>query len=309
MSDGTTTYGAIEAGGTKFVCAVGEGPEDLHATTRIPTTTPYETLRRVVAFFRTQTASIAALGVGTFGPVDLDPDSSTFGHLLHTPKDRWRHVDLVGRLHRALEVPVALETDVNAAALAEDRWGAAQDVDAFLYLTVGTGIGGGFVADGRCLHGRMHPEMGHVSVPRADGDDFEGVCRYHGACLEGLASGPALQGRWGARPEDLPADHPAWPLQAHYLAHACATFTYALSPERIILGGGVMQRGSLFPLIRERLHTVLGGYLNVTRGLRREGYVLPPGLGTRAGILGALALAHEAARRPSGTVAPVLRDA
>lgn len=292
--NGEATYGAIEAGGTKFVCAVGRGPDDLRASVRIPTTTPDETLDRVVAFFHEEGNDIAALGMGTFGPVDLDPDSSTFGHLLHTPKDRWRHVDVAGRLHRALGVPVALETDVNAAAIGEHRWGAARDVDTFVYLTVGTGIGGGFMTDGRCLHGLMHPEMGHISVPRAEDDDFDGVCAYHGACLEGLASGPALHARWTTPPEDLPDDHPAWRLQAHYLAHACATFIYTLSPERILLGGGVMQREALFPSIRKRLRDVLNGYLNVAAITDQvESYVVPPGLGTRAGIFGALALARE----------------
>lgn len=219
MSDASPLYGAIEAGGTKFVCGVGTGPDDVRTLTRFPTTTPSETLQRTVAFFREQ-QPVAAVGIGSFGPLDPNPASATFGHILKTPKSGWSNTDVVGPLRDALGVPVALDTDVNAAALGEHTWGAGQDVRHLLYLTVGTGIGGGAVVDGQPLHGLLHPEMGHLLIPRVEGDDFAGSCPFHGGCLEGLAAGPALERRWGTRAEHLPEDHPAWDLEAQYLARA-----------------------------------------------------------------------------------------
>jgi len=290
------TYGAIEAGGTKFVCATGTGPRALDRMTRIETTSPEQTLEQVLDFFRAENASLRALGVGAFGPIDPRPTSDTYGRLLQTPKPQWSNVDLLQPL-RALGCPIALDTDVNAAALAEYAWGAGVDVDSLLYLTVGTGIGGGYVVDGAPLHGLLHPEMGHLRVRRLARDDFDGLCPYHGDCLEGLASGPALETRTGTRPEALPSDHDIWSLQAQYLARACATLVYALSPGRIVLGGGVMQQHHLFPRIRHHLRDELGGYVNVpalTSGL--DSYVVPPGLGKRAGVLGALRLAQQ--KRP-----------
>jgi len=294
MNSNTQWYGAVEAGGTTFVCAVGRGAHDIRALTRIPTTTPTETLGRVVDFFRCEDAEIAALGVGTFGPVDLAPDSATFGHLLQTPKQAWTNTDLVGPLQAALQVPVVLDTDVNVAARAELQWGAAASLDSFVYLTVGTGVGGSLVVNGSCQNGLLHPEMGHIHVPRAPGDDFDGVCPYHGDCLEGLASAPAIAARWGAAPHTLPDDHPAWPLQAHYLAQACITLIHIFSPERIILGGGIMQRDLLFPMIRARVQHRFGSYLKLPALTDDvDSYIVPPALGTRAGVLGALALAHD----------------
>lgn len=291
----SSLYGAVEAGGTKFLCAVGTMPDDLHETIRIATTTPEDTLGQVIDFFRRYRDQLHAVGIGSFGPVDLAPSSTTFGHLLHTPKRGWADVDLRGTIQEALDVPIALDTDVNAAALAEARWGTGRSVDTFLYLTVGTGIGGSVVQDGACLHGLAHPEMGHIRVPRAPNDTFEGVCDHHDDCLEGLASGPALAARWGCDPERLPDDHPAWTIQAHYLAQACATFVYTLVPERIVLGGGIMQRSHLFPLIRSRLKRLIAGYPDVQPlSGSLDAYVVPPALGTYAGLLGALALAEQA---------------
>ncbi|RMF63832.1 MAG: ROK family protein, partial [Bacteroidetes bacterium] len=218
-SSDSPCYGAVEAGGTKFVCAVGTGPDDVRALTRFPTTTPEETLARTLDFFRSQPEPPVALGVGSFGPLDPDPSSPTYGYITRTPKPGWSHTDVAGTLGRALGVPVAFDTDVNAAAVGEHRWGAARGLDTFIYLTVGTGIGGGGLVGGRRLHGLVHPEMGHVLVPRAPSDDFAGHCPFHGACLEGMAAGPALQARWGRPGADLSADHPAWDLEAHYLAH------------------------------------------------------------------------------------------
>lgn len=291
--------GGVEAGGTKFVCAVGTGPHDMRGEARIPTTTPDETIRRVVTFF-TEHASrtpMTALGIASFGPVDLDPRSATFGSITTTPKPGWRHVDVVGPLRRALNIPVAFDTDVNGAALAEHRWGSAQGVRSLVYVTVGSGIGGGAVIDGQPVHGLVHPEMGHQRLPHDRGrDPFAGVCPHHEDCWEGLASAPALAARWGQDPASLPDGHPAWDLEADYLALGLANLVLVLSPERIVLGGGVMARASLLPKVRSKLVALLGGYVAspaLSEGL--ENYLVTPALGERAGVLGAMALAMRAA--------------
>jgi fructokinase len=245
-------FGGIEAGGTKFVCAVGTHPGDL-TETRFPTTQPAETLGQAIDFFQYAAGvdRLAAIGIASFGPVDPNPASPTFGFITSTPKPGWGHTDFVGAIRRALDVPVGFDTDVNVAALGERRWGAAQGLDNFIYLTIGTGIGGGGLMNGGVMHGLIHPEMGHIFVPHdRQTDPFPGSCPYHGDCLEGLASGPALEARWGQRAETLPDEHPAWDLEAHYLALALANFICTLSPQRIILGGGVMQQPQLLPLIR-----------------------------------------------------------
>lgn len=287
-------YGGIEAGGTKFVCAVGTGPDDVRAIARFPTRSPAETLAEAVAFFRTQPELPAAVGIGSFGPVDPRPGSPTYGYITGTPKAGWANTDVAGTVTRGLGVPVVFDTDVNAAALAEHRWGDAQDVNTILYLTVGTGIGGGALVHGRRLHGLMHPEMGHVLLPRAAGDTFEGICPYHGNCLEGLASGPALESRWNRPASELEEDHPAWQMEAHYLGLAIVGFVLTLSPERVVLGGGVMHQRQLFPRIREVVQSRLKGYIRraeITRDIAR--YIVPPALGDRAGVLGSLALAAD----------------
>ena len=290
--------GGIEAGGTKFVCAVGTGPDDVRAEARVPTTTPSETLGRVVAFFAEQAtrAPLAALGVASFGPVDLDSRSPRFGFITTTPKPGWRDVDLLGPLRRALGVPVGFDTDVNAAALAEQRWGAGRGLGTLVYVTVGTGLGGGAVVDGRPLHGLLHPEMGHMRVPHDRArDPFAGICPAHGDCWEGLATAPAIAARWGRAPETLPDDHPAWVLEAHYLALGLANVVLTLSPERLVLGGGVMTRTHLYRLVRAGVSETLAEYLVssvLDAGLER--YIVPPTLGDRAGVLGALALAQTA---------------
>jgi fructokinase len=277
-------FGGIEAGGTKFVCGIGTGPDDLR-TIQIPTTTPEATVEKAVAFFRAQgNAALRALGIGSFGPVDLRT-----GHITSTPKAAWRNFDLAGTLRRALDVPVAFDTDVNAAALGEARWGAARDCADFIYVTVGTGIGGGAVVNGRVAHGLAHPEMGHMRIPRDPArDPFPGCCPYHGDCLEGLACGPAVESRWGCPPEALSPDHPAWPLEAHYLALALNNLVCVLSPQRIVIGGGVMQQPRLLELIRADLAALLNGYTQAAE-------LVQPQLGARAGVLGALVLAEQAA--------------
>ncbi len=293
-------YGAIEAGGTKFVCAVGTGPEDLRAQARFPTTTPQETLGRCIDFFRAQ-PKIEALGIGCFGPLDLRRGTPSYGHVTSTPKAGWTNADVVGPLRQALGVPVGFDTDVNGAVLGEARWGAAQGLETAIYVTIGTGIGGGALIGGKLAHGLVHPEMGHLLLPREPDDlDFAGDCPFHGArCWEGVASGPAMERRWGRRAETLPSNHPAWDLEARYIASALTTLVLVLSPDRLILGGGVMQVEQLFPLVRKHLQSSLGGYVQadaVITGI--DQYVVPPMLGQQAGIAGALALAERAAREP-----------
>ena len=291
-------YGGIEGGGTKFVCAVGSGPDDLRAEVRFPTTSPEETIAQAIAFFREQAAPepLRAIGIASFGPIDPNPASPQFGYITTTPKPGWAHTNLAGRIHRALGVPVGFDTDVNVAALGEHRWGAAQGLDTFIYLTVGTGLGGGGMVNGKLIHGLMHPEMGHIRVPHDwDADPYEGYCSYHGDCWEGLAAGPALEGRWGRRGEMLPPDHPAWELEAHYLALGLVNLILPLSPQRIIMGGGVMEQRQLFPRIQRRVQELLNGYLQAPMILERIAeYIVPPALGGRSGVLGAIALAEQA---------------
>ncbi|SHK63009.1 ROK family protein [Rhodothermus profundi] len=282
--------GGIEAGGTKFVCAVGTGPNDLRALARFPTTTPDETLSRVIDFFQKQPEPIAALGIGSFGPVDPDPASPTYGYITTTPKPGWAHTDVAGTLRRALNVPVAFDTDVNAAALGEHRWGAGRGLHTFVYLTIGTGIGGGAIVNGRRHHGHQHPEMGHLLIPRLPDDNRPGICPFHGDCLEGLASGPAIAARWGRPAPELPPSHPAWDQVAHYLALGLTNLILTLSPQRLILGGGVMHQTHLFPRLRQKVAACLNGYVTLPD---LETFIVPPALGDRAGVLGALALAEE----------------
>jgi fructokinase len=290
-------YGGIEGGGTKFICAVGNGPDDIRAETRFATADPQSTIVKALAFFQEQTqqyGTLAAIGVASFGPVDLRLDSPSYGHITTTPKPGWANVDILGQISRGLGVKTAFELDVNAAALGEWRWGAGQGVDSLVYLTVGTGIGGGALVGGRLVHGLVHPEMGHMLIPHdREADPFPGSCPYHGDCLEGLATGGALEQRWGVRAEELPADHPAWALEAEYLAAGLVNLTLALSPERIILGGGVMGQPQLFPLIRKKVVTKLAGYVaSPAINENIDDYIVPPGLGKRSGVLGAIALAQ-----------------
>lgn len=240
---------------------------------------------------------MAALGIGSFGPIDVRPESPRFGAITTTPKAGWQNTDLVGPLERALQLPVAFDTDVNAAALGEHTWGAAQGLDTFVYITVGTGIGGGGMIEGRLMHGLLHPEMGHMRIVHdRQADPFSGVCPFHGDCLEGLASGPAIEARWRSKGQDLPPDHPAWNLEAQYLAQGATNLICTLSPQRIIMGGGVMRQSILFPEIRRRTLELLNGYIQREEILERmDQYVVPPRLGESAGILGAMALAMKVA--------------
>jgi fructokinase len=294
-----SVYGGIETGGSKWECAIGTGPDSLRATETIPTTTPEETIRRAVGFFERE-GPVAGVGIGSFGPVDQKVTSPTWGHITTTPKPGWAHTDVGQEVRRRLSVPVAFDTDVNAAALGEHRWGAAQGLDTFCYITIGTGIGGGGMARGKLLHGLVHPEFGHMRIPHdRDADPFPGVCPYHGDCWEGLASGRAIQARWGRPAEELAGREEVWELQAHYLALGLVSVICVLSPERIVIGGGVMSRLELLPLVHRDVSRLMNGYLETSAvGEAIDRYVTLPALGTRSGVLGAIALAEAAGEAP-----------
>jgi fructokinase len=278
------SFGGLETGGTWIVAAVGRGPDELDALERFPTTTPAETVAACAAFFAAH-GPIERLGIGSFGPVDLDPGSPTWGNVTSTPKPGWSDAPLAGPLRDALGVEVVFDTDVNAAAVGEHRWGAGRGADPFVYITVGTGIGGGVLAGGRPVHGAMHPELGHIRVPHDTArDPFPGTCPFHGDCLEGLACGPAIAARWGVPGSELPDDHPAWALEASYLAHGVVALACVLSPPVVVLSGGVGRRPGMRDAVAAEVDRLLAGYLPAP-ALRE------PELGDRAGVLGALALA------------------
>ena len=294
-------FGGIEAGGTKFVCMVGTGPEGVIRETHFPTAQPEETLQQAIAFFEpfARRDELAAIGIGSFGPLDLNPDSPTYGYITTTPKTEWTQFDLRGRVAQALGLPVAFETDVNAAAYGEHAWIAEnRSLDPFLYMTVGTGIGVGALVNGRPFHGLVHAEAGHFALPHDRGKDpFPGICPYHGDCLEGLASGPAMRARWGQEAERLPDSHPGWDLEAEYIALGLADLIYAISPRRIVLGGGVAQHGGLHEAVRHKVQRILNGYIHSPLILDSIGeFIVPPRLGNRSGVLGAIALAADLTR-------------
>lgn len=304
MSSAAPLIAAIEAGGTKFIVAVGTGPDDIRASTRIATTTPERTLREVIEWLdamNREHGAITAMGVGSFGPVDLRLGSPTYGCITTTPKPGWKNTALVPPLAERFGVPVGFDTDVNAAALAEARWGAGQGIDPLVYLTIGTGIGGGVIVHGRPLHGVLHPEIGHIQVPapRSAGVVSDRCqCPFHDACLEGYVSGPAIAARWGRKAEDLPLDHPAWREVAETLARGIVSLIVTLAPRRVIIGGGVMHQSGLLAAVRANVQRFLNGYLHVPEILDAIGdYIVAPGLGDRAGVCGALALGLDALTR------------
>jgi fructokinase len=299
--------GAIEAGGTKFVCAVGSGPGDrLLDRVQFPTgSDPASLLAQVAEWLQDrqqQHGPLAAIGIASFGPVDLDPASPTYGTITSTPKPGWANADIVGTIQAAFPgIPIGFDTDVNGAALGEKRWGAAQGLTDFLYITAGTGLGGGGMARGELLHGLVHPEMGHMGLPRVGDDTFEGICPYHGRCWEGLCSGPAIEKRAGMPAENLPPDHPAWEITTRYMAHALVNLTCVLSPRRIVIGGSIRKAGQLgeerfFDQVRRAYRSILADYI-VSPALTEAGiaeYIVPPLLGDDAGVCGAIALAQAA---------------
>jgi fructokinase len=291
-------YGGIEAGGTKFVCMLGSGPENLLAEKRFSTTSPDKTIRTVIEFFApyAKSGELAAVGIASFGPVDLHTGSPTYGYITTTPKAGWEQVDLYGEIQRELNVPVAFDTDVNAAAFGEQYWMPnGRSLDPFIYITIGTGIGVGVMINGTPLHGLIHAEAGHIALPHDwQKDPFPGVCPYHGDCLEGLASGYSMMQRWGKNPEDLPNTHPAWDLEVEYTAIAIADLIYTYSPRRIILGGGVAQHPGFHEATRQKVRKYLNGYIQSPMiADHMDEYILPPTFGNRSGGLGAIAMAIQ----------------
>ena len=294
-------FGGIESGGTKFMCIVGSSPDHIVNEKRIPTTNPEETIRKVIEFFNPYTTKkeLSAVGIGSFGPLDLNQDSDTYGYITTTPKLGWPNIDLRGQIQRGLDVPVAFDTDVNAAAYGEQFWiEENHHLDPFLYLTVGTGIGVGVIVNGRPLHGLIHAEAGHSSIPHDwQRDPFPGVCPYHGDCFEGLASGPSLNKRWGQKPDTLPDDHPAWDLEAEYIARAIVNLIYVYSPRKIVFGGGVSQHSGLIQTVRTKIQKFNNGYVHSNMLLEKiDEYIHLPVLGNRSGELGAMAMAIESVK-------------
>ena len=290
-------YGGIEAGGTKFVCVVASDSNHVVDEIRFSTTTPAETLGRAIQFFQPFVSSgqIQVIGVGCFGPLDVNPESSTYGFITATPKPGWSNTNVLGILRGGLGVKIAFDTDVNVAGLGEYKWGVSHGQDPSLYLTIGTGIGGGYIKDGRSLIGLLSPEMGHIRIPHnRELDPFDGSCPFHEDCFEGLASGPAIEKRMGIPGARIPDTDPFWNIEADYIASALVNYILTLSPKKIVLGGGVMQREFLFPKVRWRVRELLNGYVSSKSLLEHiDDYIVPPGLGHQSGSLGAIALAMQ----------------
>ncbi|MWV45674.1 ROK family protein [Paenibacillus sp. HJL G12] len=285
--------GAIEAGGTKFVCGIGNEHGEMEDSISFATEHPDITMPKVISYFKDKQAE--AVGIGSFGPINLKPDSPEYGYITTTPKPGWARYPFLEKLRSHFAVPFGWDTDVNAAALGEAVWGAAQGLDSCVYYTIGTGVGIGIYSGGQLVHGLVHPEGGHVPVRRHPEDPFSGMCPFHGDCLEGMASGPAIEARWKMKGHMLPPDHPAWSIEAHYIAQALTGAILMNSPQKVILGGGVMQQHQLFPLIREEVQRNLNGYVHAEEILDRiEEYIVPPGLGAQSGLYGALALGLQA---------------
>ncbi|UUZ84888.1 ROK family protein [Paenibacillus sp. P26] len=285
--------GAIEAGGTKFVCGIGNESGAIEDRVSFPTEHPEKTLGKVIDYFKDK--QVEAIGVGTFGPINIDRASSKYGYVTTTPKPGWSDYPFLPTLKQAIDVPYGWDTDVNAAAYGEATWGAAKGLDSCVYYTIGTGVGVGIYSEGKLVHGLVHPEGGHILTRRHPEDPFEGACPYHGDCLEGMAAGPALEKRWKVKGGELAPDHPAWEIEAFYIGQAVAGAILMLSPKKIILGGGVMHQMQLFPLIRAEVQRNLRGYVSAEAVLSQiDDYIVPPGLGDNAGLCGALALGLNA---------------
>ncbi len=281
--------GALEAGGTKMVLAVGNEMGEIFERKVIPTDTPEKTMPELINYFKDK--NIEALGIGAFGPVDVREGSGTYGRILDTPKLAWKQYDLGKNLQEQLKVPVKVDTDVNAACLGEMTFGQAKGISNVIYITIGTGIGVGVAVEGRLLHGMLHPEGGHILIQKAQRDSYEGKCPYHKSCFEGLAAGPALEERYGKKAWELAENEEVWELEADYIAQALVNYILILSPERIILGGGVMHQMQLFPLIRQKTLEYLANYLHTPQLESMDTYISMPSLGDNQGILGALQLA------------------
>lgn len=280
--------GALEAGGTKMVCAIGNENGEITEQISIPTVTPEETLPKLLTFFKGK--GIEALGIGCFGPIDLNRDSSTYGYITTTPKTAWQNCDIVGTFRDELKVPVGFDTDVNGSALGEHTWGIGKGLNSCIYITIGTGIGVGVIADGKLLHGMLHPEGGHILLRKLPEDTFAGGCPFHENCFEGLAAGPAIEKRWGKKAIELAEDMKVWEMEADYIAQALVDYTCILSPQRIILGGGVMHQKQLLPMVRNRFKQLLNGYLQTKELKDLDTFIVAQSLDDKQGIMGALKL-------------------
>lgn len=290
-------YVGIEAGGTKFRCLIAHDHEHVLAEKVFPTTDPNQTLPSIIDYLEKATNELSIpieyLGLASFGPVDLDPSSPTYGWITSTPKIAWRNFPILRYFEEHLNIPVKFETDVTAAALGEGKWGAAVGLSDFVYITVGTGIGGGVIHDNKPLFGMAHPEIGHMKLQPHPDDPFPGNCPYHVNCLEGLANAPSLAARWNVDPASLPDDHRAWNFEAYYLGQAIHNLIMVYAPKKIILGGGVLKRPGLLEKVRIETVKILNGYINTTYLENMATYIVPPELGDRAGALGAISLLLE----------------
>ena len=282
-------YGALEAGGTKMICAVGDEKGNIIDEATIPTTVPNETIPEIIRYFKGK--DIEALGIACFGPLDLDISSPTYGNILKTPKLAWTGLEIYSVLKDELEVPVNIDTDVAGSLLGEATWGSAKGISDALYITIGTGIGGGILANGEILHGMLHPELGHMLLSRHESDSFEGICPFHKNCFEGLASGPSIEARWGKPAEELADKVEVWNLESYYIAQALTNIILTICPKKIILGGGVMNQEQLFPMIRIKVRSNINGYITTKELEDIDRYIVPAGLGGKQGIMGALKLA------------------
>ncbi|MCR5753494.1 MAG: ROK family protein [Acetatifactor sp.] len=285
--------GALEAGGTKMVCAVGDESGEIFERISIPTESPEITMPKIKDYFKKK--NIEALGIGCFGPINLNKKSETYGYITSTPKLAWRNYNIVGALKEALGVPVGFDTDVNGSMLGEAIYGCAKDVDNAIYITVGTGVGLGVYINKQLLHGAMHPEAGHILMARHASDAYAGKCPYHKTCLEGLAAGPAIEERWGKKGVELQDRDEVWKLEAHYIAQAIVNYIYVYSPQKIILGGGVMHQEQLFPMIRKEVEKLNNGYISLDVLGNLDKYIVPASLNDNQGIMGAIALGYQAA--------------
>ncbi len=284
--------GALEAGGTKMVCAIGDETGKIQEQISIPTTTPEETMPKIIEYF--QDKNIEALGIAAFGPVDVKPESPTYGSILDTPKLAWRNFSILNSLKEVFDIPMGLDTDVNGSCLGEMTYGSAKGLDSVMYITIGTGIGAGIAIGGKLVHGMLHPEAGHILIAPVAGDEGNCVCPYHKNCLEGLAAGPSIEKRWGTKAINLVDRAEVWELESDYLAQAIVNFILTVSPQRIILGGGVMHQEQLFPLIRQKVVEKINGYIRTPEMADMEHYIVPASLHDDQGIMGCVRLAELA---------------
>lgn len=290
--------GALEAGGTKMVCALGDEEGKIYEKISIPTQTPQITIPRMLEFFKER--EIEAIGIGCFGPIGLNRESETYGYITTTPKLAWRNFDMVGTFQKALHVPVGFDTDVNGSALGEATWGITRGLEHSVYITVGTGIGMGIITNGKVLHGMLHPEAGHIILKQHPNDPYEGKCPYHKTCLEGLAAGPAIEERWGKKGNELSEKKEVWELEAYYIGQALVNLILILSPQRIVLGGGVMHQEQVLPLVRQEVEKQLNGYVKTKELERMEEYIVLPSLNDNQGIMGAIRMALNEKERVEG---------